>query len=423
MEEISNKINCPKCGYSFYVEEVLSRKYEEAMNVQLSKERMVLESEFQKKQEELRSRETVLERLKAEQETIIKAKLAEKEEEITGKLKIQIKEENQKKLNSLVEELNEQRKMNQSLKDKEIELAKLQRRFEEREKDFELELAKKRAEFERELEEKIGKREQERHELKIAEKDKQLNDLRKQVEEMKRKVEQGSMQLQGEVQELAIEGILTELFPSDEIKEVPKGKKGADSVQIVKNYAGVECGKIIYESKRTKTFNSKWIEKLKADQLHESADIAVLVSEVLPDMKEKIMLNEGVWICDYHSFKGLALALRESLIKITSVLETQKNKGDKIIMLYNYLTGNEFKMQLEAIIGGFTELKNSITREKLAMEKLWKEREKQLDKVLLSTTHFYGTIKGIAGSAIPSVPLLELPPPEEIQNNKKEENS
>ncbi|MCF6148511.1 MAG: DUF2130 domain-containing protein [Candidatus Kuenenia sp.] len=287
MENIANKINCPKCGYSFYVEEVLSRKYEEAMNVQLLKERTVLESEFQKKQEELRSRETALEMLKTEQETIMRTKLAEKEEELTGKLKLQIQEENKKKFDSVIKELDEQRKMNQSLKDKEIELVKLQRRFEEREKDFELELVKKRAEFERELEEKIGRREQERHELKIAEKDKQLNDLRKQVEEMKRKVEQGSMQLQGEVQELAIEGILTELFPSDEIKEVPKGKKGADSVHIVKNYAGVECGKIIYESKRTKTFNRKWIEKLKADQLHASADIAVLVSEVLPDYEGK----------------------------------------------------------------------------------------------------------------------------------------
>ncbi|MCF6148512.1 MAG: DUF2130 domain-containing protein [Candidatus Kuenenia sp.] len=137
-------------------------------------------------------------------------------------------------------------------------------------------------------------------------------------------------------------------------------------------------------------------------------------------MKEKIVLDEGVWICDYHSFKGLALVLRESLIKITAVLETQKNKGDKIIMLYDYLTGNEFKMQLETIIEGFTELKNSITREKLAMEKLWKEREKQLDKVLLSTTHFYGTIKGIAGSAIPTVPLLELPPSDKMQNNSED---
>ncbi|MBM4054648.1 MAG: DUF2130 domain-containing protein [Planctomycetes bacterium] len=423
MDTIADKINCPKCGCSFYVEEVLSRKYEEAMNAQLSKERIALEGEFQKKREELRSRETTLEKQKAEQETIIKAKLAEKEDEIARKLKLQIQEENKKKFDSVVEELNEQRKLNQALKDKEIELAKLQRRFDEREKDFELELLKKRSEFERELEVKIGKREQERHELKIAEKDKQLNDLRKQVEEMKRKVEQGSMQLQGEVQELAIEGILKELFPADEIREVPKGKKGADSVQIVKNAAGVECGKIIYESKRTKAFSSKWIEKLKADQLQESADIAVLVSEVLPDVKEKIMYEENVWVCDYYSFKGLALALRESLIKITAVSETQKNKGDKIVMLYDYLTGNEFRMQLEAIIGGFAELKNSIAREKLAMEKLWKEREKQLDKVLLNTTHFYGAIKGIAGSAIPTVPLLELPPTGETPGNSKGENS
>ncbi|MBA7542699.1 hypothetical protein ES705_35023 [subsurface metagenome] len=165
----------------------------------------------------------------------------------------------------------------------------------------------------------------------------------------------------------------------------------------------------MYESKRIKGFSPLWIDKLKTDQLREMADIAVLLTQQLPADIEKIGFKDGVWICGFQDFKGLALVLRDSLIKIHFAQASQKKKGDKMNMLYDYLTGNEFKLQLEAIVEGFSALKNSINKEKLAMEKLWKEREKQLEKVLINATDFYGSIKGIAGSAVPDVALLEMP--------------
>lgn len=267
------------------------------------------------------------------------------------------------------------------------------------------------AEFDKDIEEKEKEALEKANkavELKLMEKDKKLEEQKKQIEIMKQKIEQGSTQLQGEVQEVAIENELGNLFRFDEIKEVPKGVRGADAIQIVRNERGIECGKILYESKRTKGFSPLWIEKLRSDQLREKADIAVLVSQQLPNDIDNIGFKDGVWICGFQDFKGLSLVLRESLIKIHFAQASQKKKGDKMNMLYDYLTGNEFKLQLEAIIEGFSALKDSINREKLAMEKLWKEREKQLEKVLINVTGFYGSIKGIAGDSVPDVALLEI---------------
>jgi hypothetical protein len=233
---------------------------------------------------------------------------------------------------------------------------------------------------------------------------------------MRRKAEQGSMQMQGEVQELAIEEILRNLFPVDLIEEVGKGIKGADVIHTVRNRIGFDCGKILYESKRTKTFVQDWITKLKADALIVKADLLVIITEALPDGIEKIGQKEGVWICTYNDFKGLIIVLRESLIKISEAYSSQTNKGEKMQMLYDYLTSNEFMLQVSAIVEGFSDLQDSYIREKRAMERIWKEREKQLERIQLNTNHFIGSIKGIAGTSIPQLKeigqkdnILELP--------------
>jgi len=312
-------------------------------------------------------------------------------------------------LNELNTEIDERKKEVQALKDKEIELERLKRKYDERDKELELEYEKKLSQKMSNYEQKLLEREGEKTDMKLREKDKQLDDMRKQIDEMKRKAEQGSTQLQGEVGELALEDLLKEMFPSDNIQEVPKGRKGADIIHTVVDADGTECGKIVYEAKRTKNFHKNWIEKLKKDQLAEKADIAVLISEVLPDDVQNIGVIDDVWVCDFRSFRGLVLSLRQGIIRLSGAMEAQTNKGDKMEMLYNYLTSNEFKMQIDSIMDGFMNLKESIDKERFAMEKLWKEREKQLEKVLMSTSHFYGSIKGIAGSALPSVPALELP--------------
>lgn len=294
------------------------------------------------------------------------------------------------------------------MESKELELEKLKLQIESKDKEHELNLEREKIRLQKQFEEDIGKREAEKYEMRIREKDKKLSDLEKQITELKRKSEQGSIQLQGEVQELAIEDLLRNLFPDDEVKPVPKGKPGADTILLVHADAEHVSGKMLYESKRTKNFSSAWIEKLKADQRKENADIAVLVTEAMPPEIEHIGNLDGIWICSFNFVKPLSILLRDSILKVYRARTMQKNASDKMSLLYDYLTGNEFKMQIETILEGFLNLKQSIDKEKLAMEKLWKEREKQLEKVLLSTTQFYGSIKGIAGPGIPEIGLLEF---------------
>jgi len=224
---------------------------------------------------------------------------------------------------------------------------------------------------------------------------------------MKRKAEQGSTQLQGEIQELALEEMLRQAFPFDEVTEVGKGVKGADCIQIIRNQYGQDCGRIIYESKRTKDFSKDWVEKLKADMRSQGADVAILVTQAMPKDMERFGEREGVWICSFAEVKALALVLRDGVIRIAGALKSQENKGDKMHMLYNYLTSSEFAEQWKAIREGFLAMKTSIQKEREAMEKLWKAREKQLEKVLLNAAHIKGAVEGIAGSDSVDLKLLE----------------
>jgi hypothetical protein len=230
---------------------------------------------------------------------------------------------------------------------------------------------------------------------------------------MKRKQEQGSMQLQGEVQELAIEEWLAVQFPLDSIEEIKKGARGGDCIQIVNTRAVQNCGSIYYESKRSKDFQPTWIEKFKADIRDKGANIGVLVTEVMPSNMDRMGLKDGVWICNYEEFKGLCAVLRETIVKLNTAISSQENKGDKMDMLYTFLTGNTFRMQVEAIVEGFTQMKSDLESEKRSMQRIWKQREKQIDKVITNTVDMYGSIKGIAGNAIQSVKALELPEPDD----------
>jgi hypothetical protein len=236
--------------------------------------------------------------------------------------------------------------------------------------------------------------------------EKQLDDQKKLAEEMRRKADQGSMQLQGEAQELALEEMLRNNFPFDEISEVGKGVRGADCIQTVRNNFGQECGKIIYESKRTNAFAADWIEKLKADMRSLGADIAVIVTKTMPKEMDCFGIKDGVWICSFSEVRALASVLRDGVVRVFNTAKSNENKGDKMHLLYSYLTSNEFAEQWKAIREGFMSMKLSIQRERDAMEKLWKSREKQLEKVLLNAAHIRGSIEGISGTDV-DLNLLE----------------
>ena len=249
--------------------------------------------------------------------------------------------------------------------------------------------------------------ERQKYELKLREKDLALEEQKRITGELQRKQEQGSVQRQGEAQELAIEEWLLEQFPEDSVVRIKKGQRGADCLQTVRD-CGHICGTICYESKRTKNFLQDWIGKFKEDIREKGADIGVMVTSVLPLGMERCGKKDGVWVCTFEEFKGVSVVLRDLLIKINSVKIVQENKGDKAAQLYDYLTSNEFALRVEAIVEGFSAMKTELESEKRAMLKIWAKREKQIEVVINNTVKMHGSIQGIGGGNIKDIPLLEF---------------
>ncbi|NOZ11511.1 MAG: DUF2130 domain-containing protein [Gammaproteobacteria bacterium] len=417
MNHEKSVINCPKCGEDIDVNEILYHQVDEQLkkkyNDDLAKEKEKIDAQSTKLDKERERLEADKKLQKENIEEQVKEEVKQRELALKKKYKAEAEEEQSGALKSLREELEEKSGKIKELYKTSIELEKLKREKNELEASIKAESGKELNKKLLEEKEKIRKEENEKNELKFKELEKQLEDQKKLTEEMKRKQEQGSMQTQGEVQELGIEEWLSNKFPLDTIQEIKKGERGADCLQIVHTRSRQNCGTIYYESKRSKAFQPTWIEKFKADIRDKNANIGVLVTEVMPPDMERLGLKDGVWICTFEEFKALCSVLRESIIQISTAIISQDNKGDKMGMLYDFLTSNEFKLQIEAIVEGFTQMKSDLESEQRSMRGIWKKREKQIDKVLLNTTDMYGSIKGIAGNAVQTVPLLELPAADE----------
>jgi len=419
-----NKINCPNCGTDIDVQDILSHQLEEEIKQKYQSQLKAEEEKFKSQQEQLSKEQEEFEEKKRnqkiqfnerlEKEVALKAK--EQEERLRNKLA----SENEAQYEALQQELNEKSEQVKELNKSRVEIEKLKREKAEASEQAELKAQKMLNELLVQEKEKIAKSEAEKNEMRFKELQKQLEDQKKLTEEMQRKQAQGSMQLQGEVQELAIEEYLSTTFPLDTIEEIKKGARGADCIQIVNTRTAQNCGKIYYESKRTKDFQTSWIEKFKADMRDREADIGVLVTEAMPGDMNRMGLRDGVWICSFPEFKGLCNVLRESVVQINKVALTQEGKGDKMSLLYDFLTSNTFRMQVEAIVEGFSQMKNDLESEKRSMQRIWKQREKQIDKVVTNTIDMYGSIKGIAGSAVQTVKALELDQ-NLLEDNEEEE--
>jgi hypothetical protein len=407
------QIKCPNCGTSIDVQDILAHQLEEEIKqkyqAQIAQEKKKYESEQEKlKQERIDFQQKKKQENELFQERL-RLQLKEGKKEIEAILKQKLKEEQSEQFEALQKELNEKSEQVKELNRSKAEIEKLKREKGELKEAAEAEAQKKLNEILATEKEKIKKSEEDRNELRFKEMQKQLEDQKKLTAEMKRKQEQGSMQLQGEVQELAIEEWLASKFPLDTIEEIKKGAKGGDCIQIVHSRTAQNCGSIYYESKRTKDFQPSWIEKFKADIRERGATIGVLVTEVMPAEMNRMGLKEGIWICNYDEFKSLCAVLREGILQVNNAVLTQENKGEKMDLLYGYLTSSTFRMQIEAIVEGFTQMKSDLDSEKRSMQRIWKQREKQIEKVVTNTIDMYGSIKGIAGNAVQSVKALELP--------------
>jgi hypothetical protein len=415
---MATEIKCPNCGHPFPMEEAVAEEYKKDLRDQMMNFKKEKEKELQKKQEDFARREKELLQQSQQQETVFTQKLEEERRRIQAATELSLRKsisgDFEHKLRLLEDANKDNEEKLRTSRQRELEFLKKEQELQHKEAELELSVQRLLQEERGRLSEEIRQLEGQKtaqketeYQLRLKELEKQLEDQKKLAEEMKRRAEQGSMQLQGEVQELALEELLRATFPFDEISEVGKGVRGADCIQTVRNAYGQECGKIIYESKRTQSFSPEWVEKLKADMRSQGAIIAVIVTQTMPKDMGNFGERNGVWICSFAEVKALAYVLRDGVVRVFNAAKSQENRGDKMHLLYDYLTSSEFGEQWKAIREGFQSMKQSIQRERDTMERLWKAREKQLEKVLLNAAHIRGSIEGIAGKDAIDINLLE----------------
>jgi len=375
---VSNTIKCPHCGKPVEITQALKHQIEEKVLADLN--------------------------LKHKQELEAAVKKAEE------KTKKELDDKKILEISDLKKRLEEKDKKVDELREQEFKLREEKRRIEEREKELELKIQRRIDEEKKKIEEKVLKEEQEKHRYKDQEKEKIIKDLKKSLEEAQRKAQIGSQQLQGEVLELDLEKTLRNVFQDDVIEPVGKGVKGADIRQIVKSPTKrYICGTILWETKRTKAWTDKWITKLKNDLRAEKANIAVIVTAVMPkEIKTDMGLKNGVWVTGFNLVIPLAFLLRKNLLEVTREKVTAKYKDKKADILYQYITGHEFKQQVEALVEVYQEMQTQITKEKAAFEKIWKARQGQIERLLTSTAGVVGSIQGKLGQTALRVKGLDL---------------
>lgn len=403
----TDNIKCPSCGTLIPISETLIYQITEQTKSKLVEEMAADKKALIEREKELSEKEKILLASKEEMDKELEKKLVERSSAIRVEAVLKAKSEVALEMKDLKAQADEQDKKLREAQAAELEFRKEKRELEERRRNLDLELERRLEKEIKAVRETTTQEMTEQHRLREAEKDKTIQDMLKQIEELKRKGEQGSQQAQGEVMELELEGYLKTNFPLDAIEPVPKGFSGADVLQRVQNRFGQFCGTIIWESKRTKAWSDGWIQKLKDDQREAKADIAIIVTDVLPKDVPNFGLKDGVWITNYRSLPGLATAIRTNIENLAAVRQAAVGKNEKMEVLYAYLSGPEFRQKVEAIVEAFVGMQQDLEKEKRQSEKSWAKREKQIQRVIRNTAGMYGDMQGLIGASMQPIPALE----------------
>ena len=394
-------IICPHCHREIPLSEAISHQIRE----QLRKE---FNSEVKKKEQELVQKEQALSEKEKTLEEDFNKKIKIEKAKLEGEAKKKAEQMIAVELNDLKAQVTEKEQKLLEAQKAELEFRKQRRELEERQRILELEMTRKLDDEREKIREETLSIFTEEHRLKDLEKDKKINDMLKQIEDLKRKAEQGSQQTQGEVLELELEEMLKASFPLDNLEPVGKGKRGADILQRVHNQSGQYCGTIIWESKRTKGWSDGWIDKLKEDQREAKAEIAVLVTTALPKEVNNFTQINGIWVTNFRLAICLAGPLRMTLIQVANAKLSEVGKYEKMEVLYGYLSGPEFRQKVEAIVEAFASMKKDLDHEKRTMIKNWSKREKQIERVVYNISGMFGAMQGIMGASLPEIKSLEM---------------
>jgi len=406
---MSDTIICPNCQFEIEVTEVLSAQ----LRTQLRKE---FEADIRKKEAAIAERETEVARAKdalakAEQDVDrrVSEQLAKERKQLSEEALAVAREQVSLELRDKDQQLSEASTKLKSAQDAELAIRKERRELEEQKASLELTLTRRLDEERGRIRDLAKKEAADERQLKDAEKDKLISDLRVQLDDMQRRAEQGSQQLQGEILETTLENLLRQHFPFDEITPVPKGIHGGDVVHVVRDASGAVCGIILWESKRTKAWSDGWLPKLRDDQRAAKAHISILVSLELPKDVATFRHMEGVWVSSVACAISLAHALRAGMLEVGAAKRALEGRHDKMEVLYKYLSGQEFRHRVEGIVEAVRTLREELEAEKRATQLRWAKREKQLERAASQTAGMYGDFSGIIGASLPRIETLEHP--------------
>jgi len=408
-------IVCPQCRSEIKLTESLAAPLLEAVRRDYEQRLSQKDADMTKREQALAQGSESLEKAKATFDQQIAQRLEQE------RLRIAAEEQRKAKLafgNDLNHKAREIQTLQEVLKERDAKLAEAQRvQAELTRKQRELDDARRELDLtiEKRVQADLGaERDKARKEaeddlkLKVMEKDQTITAMQKQIEDLKRRAEQGSQQLQGEVQELELESLLAAKFPRDTIQPVPKGEFGGDVLQRVAGPSNQICGTILWESKRTKNWSDGWLPKLREDQRAAKAEIAVIISQALPKDIETFGFIDGVWVADPKVALPVALSLRQSLIEIAAARQASEGQQTKMEMVYGYLTGPRFRQRVQAIVEAFSSMREDLDRERKAITRQWAKREEQIDRVMSATVGMYGDLQGIAGKTLQEIEGLEF---------------
>jgi len=406
---------CPQCRSEIKLTESLAAPLLEAVRRDYEQRLSQKDADMTRREQAIAQRSESLEKAKASLDQQIAQRLEQE------RLRIATEEQRKAKLafgNDLDHKAREIQTLQEVLKARDAKLAEAQKvQAELTRKERELDDARRELDLtiEKRVQADLGaERDKARKEaedelkLKVMEKDQTITAMQRQIEDLKRRAEQGSQQLQGEVQELELESLLAAKFPRDTIQPVPKGEFGGDVLQRVIGPNNQICGTILWESKRTKNWSDGWLPKLREDQRAAKAEIAVIISQALPKDVETFGLIDGVWVADPKVALPVALSLRQSLIEVAAVRQSSEGQQTKMEMVYGYLMGPRFRQRIQAIVEAFSSMREDLDRERKAITRQWAKREEQIDRVMSATVGMYGDLQGIAGKTLQEIEGLEF---------------
>ncbi|MBH0176726.1 MAG: DUF2130 domain-containing protein [Nitrospira sp.] len=408
-------ITCPNCRTEIKLTESLAAPLIESTRRDFEKRLALKDADIAQKEDALREREEAVSKAKqaiddqvAEKLLVERAKIVS-EESKKAKLALQSDIDQKDRAYAELQDVLTQRNAKLAeAQQAQADLIRQKRELDDAKRELELTVERRVQDGLLATREQAKKEAEESLKFKVMEKEQTIASMQTQIEELKRRAEQGSQQLQGEVQELELEALLRTKFPRDTIEPVPKGEFGGDALQRVIGPLGQVCGTILWESKRTKNWSDGWLVKLRDDQRTAKAEIAIIVSQTLPKDVESFDLVDGIWVTNAKSVFSLAVALRHSLIELASARQALEGQQTKTEMVYQYLTGPRFRHRVEAIVEAFSSMQEDLDREKKAITKQWAKREEQIERVMQATVGMYGDLQAIAGKSLQEIEGLEL---------------